>query len=564
MPHALSTLLIILMLVVGPACDRDSASRILHPPTEVGLLEDTAGHIDIAQAASPQTAPHYQIKRTNRMSLGFCRSALWVRISLDQAPAQGRWVLEVSAPWMDRVDFYLPKPDGGWQKRSTGLEQPAADNRLAVFALTAPADTPRTGYAYLRLQSVLSLNAGLRIWSEAGFEASTVTDTFLYGVLFGVMVAMVLINLLVLITTRDQAYLMYILYLLSIIAHQCCLQGQILFLPTWVWPLVPSISLVVSSLALFFGADFCRIFLNVRKNAPRAYYLLRGFQVASVCLLVLGLTGQIWWGTWLVHSLALVGPLIGIYAGFMALARGFRPARFYLVAWVVLLFGAMSWGAWSMGVNFLVPLPRSLITIAAALESVLLSLALADRIGVMQRERNVLAQRERRYRQLSTTDELTGLFNSRYFRSKLASEIVHAHELGHPLGLVLLDVDDLKRFNDTYGHTEGDRVLATLGKLLHSAVRPADSPCRYGGDEFAILLPGADSQASLNVCRRMNESLARCVFLPGDGAREVVTVSLGTTQLQPGDDAYSLLKRADRALYQAKDKGKNQTAELRG
>lgn len=551
-----SALLVFLLFICSAAPGAD------HPPTEVGFLKDTTGSMGIVQATSANTAPLYQIKHTNRMSLGFCRDPLWVRIPLDQAPAQGRWVLEVAAPWMDRVDLYLPDPQGGWQRQSTGLEQPLASNRQGVFALKAPADSPRSGYAYLRLQSVLSLNAGLRIWSEDAFEINNSTDTFLYGLLYGVMGAMVLINLLVLLTTRDRAYLMYVLYLLSIMAHQFCLQGQILFLPTWVWPLVPSISLVVSALALFFGAAFCRVFLNIKKNAPFADYFLRGFMAASLVLLVLGVAGEIWWGTWLVHSLALVGPLIGIYAGFMALARGFRPARFYLVAWVVLLFGAMSWGAWSMGGEFLVPLPRSLITIAAALESVLLSLALADRIGVIQRERNVLAQRERRYRQLSTTDELTGLFNSRYFRSKLASEIVHAHELGHPLGLVLLDVDDFKRYNDTYGHTEGDKVLETLGRLLRSAVRPADSPCRYGGDEFAILLPGADAEASREVCRRISEALARCVFLPGNGAREVVTASLGATQIKPGDDAYSLLKRADRALYQAKDMGKNQTVGL--
>jgi len=550
------------MLVVGPACDWDQDSRALHPPTEVGLLEDPAGRMDIAQAASPQTAVRYQTRRANRMSLGFSQSALWVRIPLDQAPAKGRWVLEVSAPWMDRVDFYLPGPDGGWHRQSTGLKQPSPANRQGVFSLTAPADTPRSGYTYLRLQSVLSLNAGLRMWPETGFEINTVTDTFLYGILYGVMGAMVLINLLVLLTTRDQAYLMYVLYLVSIMAHQFCLQGQVLFLPTALWHLVPAISLVVSSFALFFGAAFCRVFLNVKKNAPLGDQLLRGFQVASVGLLVLGLTGQIWWGTWLVHSLAMVGPVIGVYAGFSALARGFRPARFYLVAWIVLLFGTMSWGAWSMGVDFLVPLPRSLITIAAALESVLLSLALADRIGVMQRERHVLAQRERRYRQLSTTDELTGLFNSRYFWSKLASEIVHSHKLGQPLGLVLLDVDDFKRFNDTYGHTEGDKVLAELGRLLQSAVRPADSPCRYGGDEFAILLPGADDQASRDVCQRVRDALARCVFLPGDGAREVVNASLGAAQLQPGDDANSLVKRADQALYKAKASGKNQTVEF--
>ncbi|MCB2190991.1 MAG: sensor domain-containing diguanylate cyclase [Deltaproteobacteria bacterium] len=533
----------------------------MHPPTEVGFFRDSSGYMDITQAASAQNASLYQIRHANRMSFGFCRSPLWVRIPLSQAPSGGSWVLEITAPWMDYIDLYLPGPDGGWRKQSTGLQQPLADNRQGIFALKAPVDTPRTGYGYLRLQSVLSLNAGLRIWSNTAFEVNNSTNTFFYGLLFGVMGAMVLINLLVLATTHDQAYLMYILYLVSIMAHQFCLQGQVLFLPTSIWHLVPVISLVVASCTLFFGAGFCRVFLNVKKNARLADYLLRGYQAASVVLFILALTGQIWWGTWLVHSLAMVGPLIGIYAGFMALARGFRPARFYLVAWIVLLFGAMSWGAWSMGMNFLVPLPRELITIAAALESVLLSLALADRIGVIQREHSILAQRERRYRQLSTTDELSGLYNSRYFRSKLTSEIIHAHEMGHPLGLILLDVDDFKRFNDTYGHTEGDRVLSTLGKLMKSAVRPADSPCRYGGDEFAILLPGADNRASLDVCNRISEALARCVFLPGDGAREVVTVSLGIAQLQPGDDAHTLLRRADQALYQAKNQGKNQTVE---
>lgn len=559
---ARSSLWIILALMVCSSCAWSPNIPATHPPTKVWVLKDQSGDMDIAQAASEQTAPRYQLRHGNRMSLGFCRLALWARIPLNQTPAQGRWVFEVEAPWMDRIDLYLPRPGGGWLKQSTGLQQPLVENRQGVFALKAPADTPHTGYAYLRLQSVLSLNAGLCILPEAAFETSNAISTFLYGLLYGVMAAMVMVNLIILITTRDRAYLMYILYLLSIMVHQCCLQGQILFLPIRIWHLVPSISLVVSSLALFFGAAFCRVFLNVKKNAPLADYLLRGFMLATLVLLGLGLAEELWWGTWLVHSLALVGPLIGIYAGVMALSRGFRPARFYLAAWIVLLLGAMGWGAWSMGVNFLVPIPRSLFTFAAALESVLLSMALADRIGVMQRERNILAQRERRYRQLSTIDELTGLYNSRYFRSKLASEILHSHQLGQPLGLVLLDVDDFKRFNDTYGHTEGDRVLATLGKLLKSAVRPADSPCRYGGDEFAILLPGADSQASHTVCRRISESLARCVFLPGDGAREVVTASLGATQLQPGDDAHALLKRADQALYRAKNQGKNRIAGL--
>ena len=114
--------------------------------------------------------------------------------------------------------------------------------RQGVFALRAPADTSRTGHAYLRLQSRLSLNTELRIWTETAFEINNATDTFFYGLLYGIIGSLVLINLLILIITRDQAYLWYVVYLLGILLHQICLQGQILFLPNYVWHLVPLIS----------------------------------------------------------------------------------------------------------------------------------------------------------------------------------------------------------------------------------------------------------------------------------------------------------------------------------
>lgn len=521
--------------------------------------------MDVAQAASAQMASKYTIIDRNRVSLGFNRSSLWVRISLEQAPVLGPWVLDVAAPWMDRVDFFLPKPGGGWFKHSTGLKQPSSDNNWpGLFALEAPNDTPRTGYAYLRLQSVLSLNAGLCISSRKEFVEETVTETYLFGALYGVMGAMLLFNTVVLLATRDKVYLAYILYMVSIITHQLCLQGQVLFLPTELWHLVPAISLVASSFLFFFGAQFSLQFLNTKQNTPFIHRLLRTVQVLSAALLPLALTNHIWYGTWLIHSVALVAPLLAIAAGVKALALGFRPARFYLIAWIVLLFGSMAWGAWSMGLNLLVPLPRSLLSIAAAIESILLSIALADRIRTIQNERQVLVQRERRYRHLSLTDELTGLFNTRYFWNKLDSEIIRACQTGQPMGLVLMDVDDFKVFNDTYGHTEGDKVLALLGKQMQDAVRMDDSPCRYGGEEFALILPGAEGQAVLEVAERIRQSFAMHTFEPVPTVQVKVTVSLGTAQMMPNEDARALVNRADRALYEAKGRGKNQTVEAVG
>jgi diguanylate cyclase (GGDEF)-like protein len=559
MAHVWRILLITSLLLMPCACDWHQEAGPRHPPEEIGLLEDPGGLMSITQAASSGAAAQYKTIHGNRMSLGFNRSALWVRIPLAELPAAGPWVLEVAAPWMDKVDFYLPQAGGGWHRQSTGLKQPPAGGGLRGLALEIPAGTQRFGFSYLRLQSVLSLNAGFRLWSKSEFLDHIITKGYVFGVLYGVMVAMLLVNLIVLLTTRDRAYLLYVLYLASIIIHQICLQGQILFLPPRFWPLVPSLSLVITSIVFFFGAAFCRTFLNARRYAPLADRLLQACQIGALLLLGLALTGRLFWGTWLAHSLLLVGPLVAIVAGAKAFAQGFRPARAYLVAWIVLLLGGMAWGTWSMGWKFLIPLPPATLTFAAALECSLLSLALADRIDVMQRERLILAQRERRYRQMSITDELTGLFNARYFWSKLDSEIKHSHAMGQPLGLVLLDVDDFKSFNDRYGHTEGDKVLAALGKILSSAVRPADTPCRYGGEEFALVLPGAFGDTLSEVAERVRSSMARHQFEPGEGLAVQVTVSLGTAQLLPGDEASTLVKRADQALYKAKAQGKNRT-----
>ncbi|MCF8109799.1 MAG: sensor domain-containing diguanylate cyclase [Desulfohalobiaceae bacterium] len=528
------------------------------------MLDDPDGTLGIGQVASLEMDSKFTVKSCNRMSAGFSRSSLWVRLSLNRPRTAGPLVLEVAAPWMEAVTLYLPRRDGGWLEQSTGLKLKPSLRTKPGFVLPVPAQTPRDKPAYLRLKSELSLNAGLRLWTRSAFEAHTVKKAYVFGLLYGIMGAMLLVNLVIFLATRDRAYLYYILYLAGMIGHQMCLQGQILLLTHRYWTLVPQLSLGLAAAVFFFGAAFCRAFLHAKLYAPLSNRLLQGVQGAAAVLLLFSLAGFIWWGTWLAHILALVGPVIGIAAGIKALRMGFRPARIYLPAWMILLLGSMAWGAWSMGVQFFSLLPQTTLTFAAALESMLLSLALADRIRLLQLEQKQLARRERRYRHLSLTDEVTGLFNVRYFWSKLASEVRHAQDLEQDLCMIMLDIDDFKRINDSFGHTAGDAVLAELGQLLQDQVRPPDSPCRYGGEEFALILPGTETAGGYQVAERFRRTVAGHVFEIGDGRSEQVTVSLGVASLQPGDDARQLVNRADQALYAAKDAGKNITmAETR-
>lgn len=159
---------------------------------------------------------------------------------------------------------------------------------------------------------------------------------------------------------------------------------------------------------------------------------------------------------------------------------------------------------------------------------------------------------------LATRDELTGLLNRREFDRILQEERERALRFGHPLGLVMIDIDHFKRINDTHGHPVGDGVLQEVARRLLQQVRNVDRVARFGGEEFALILVQTDAAAALEVARRVGASIASQPVTASDGAILSVTVSLGVAAL-PGDAAtqQELVAAADRALYAAKQRGRN-------
>jgi len=164
---------------------------------------------------------------------------------------------------------------------------------------------------------------------------------------------------------------------------------------------------------------------------------------------------------------------------------------------------------------------------------------------------------------LSTRDPLTGVFNRRFMEETLLREVSQARRAKRPLGVIMLDIDHFKRFNDTFGHEVGDLLLKEVGKLLARETRGGDVVCRFGGEEFVLLLPGAsllDSGKKAEALRRSIEGLS---IQHGDRLLSV-TVSLGVTVWPDGgDDGETLLRSADQALYDAKESGRNLVAIAR-
>ncbi len=159
------------------------------------------------------------------------------------------------------------------------------------------------------------------------------------------------------------------------------------------------------------------------------------------------------------------------------------------------------------------------------------------------------------------TDNLTGLYNKRHFFDRLEHEM--AENRGkNPVALLFLDIDRFKSFNDTYGHVEGDVCLGALGRIIRQTIRDhGDAGFRYGGEEFTILLPGADAEQGARVADRIRQEFAKTIFQPEvDGVRRQVTrtVSIGGAVLEGEESAGAFVERADNAMYTAKRAGGNQ------
>jgi diguanylate cyclase (GGDEF)-like protein len=162
--------------------------------------------------------------------------------------------------------------------------------------------------------------------------------------------------------------------------------------------------------------------------------------------------------------------------------------------------------------------------------------------------------------QLACTDGLTGLYNHRQFKKTFIEEVARANRYSKPLSVILLDVDDFKKFNDTYGHPNGDIVLQEMATMLKELLRDCDSLFRYGGEEFVTLLPETPLDEAVKVAERIRifVETESPRFLTGITKTHGVTVSVGVAALPDhGVDTQALLQKVDDLMYQAKKDGKN-------
>jgi diguanylate cyclase (GGDEF)-like protein len=163
---------------------------------------------------------------------------------------------------------------------------------------------------------------------------------------------------------------------------------------------------------------------------------------------------------------------------------------------------------------------------------------------------------------LAITDGLTKLYNSRSFYTQLELEVDRFNRYKHPLALLLLDIDNFKEYNDTYGHLEGDKVLVRFSQIIKSCLRANDSAYRYGGEEFTVILPETNGDEAKTVAQRIRASLEAEKYKPVPGKVARITISIGVTQCYPKEELSTFIRRADKAMYLSKENGRNRVSVL--
>lgn len=519
---------------------------------------DSNFHKDFKEIHQDSKLP-FQKYKDFTFQFGKPNSNIWLRFRLPSVVNSSLYSLVFNYPFLNVMEVYIPISKSENSNQYLIYSRSARNNnydwlyRYPIFDL--PENYLTNEYTYVCIHSIYtSANFSVSINSNKFINRRTWIEMLILGIAAGTLFSMLLYNFSIFIFLKDYSYLFYFLYIISMLTFQV-MRSKIL---DSLGILLPEATVYWFGLfSLWFGILFGVSFLKTREFLPGIHNLFR------FCLFIVGITFLLFFfqkyaiATRMIYFNSIFATFLLVYSCVWRIRQKYSPAKYFLSAWIVLTLSTLMVAFTDFGIFLPSFFTHNILFWGASLESILLSMALANNLKTIREERDFHYLKEMEFSKLSITDELTGLLNKRGYFMYYENLINYSKNGNSSLSFLILDLDNFKRINDTYGHDIGDKILINLGKTLNSFIRHNDIACRFGGEEFVVLLPDCGLESALVIAERIRSNFESIRMNMGNGYCISSTVSIGITEFQEEDNEVSLFQRADSALYKAKSEGRN-------
>ncbi|WP_240315626.1 diguanylate cyclase [Sporosarcina sp. PTS2304] len=586
LPFFFLSIIIFFVLLYVPNSTSNSSthsSETIELGTHYNVFRDPTNAVTIHDIVSGEMDSSFVPSTEKYLSFWHTDDTIWLKLIADDVLTktdQNYWL-----EYDDKVEvmnMYVVREDGSFELTEGGLLN-VKEQQITYHSFLYEIENPSSvTEIYLQIEGQLPLTIFTTLYSTNGLIENVMSYKFYTGTFYGFLTALLVYNLFLYVSFKDRSYLYYSLYMFSFMLFQATMNSfdvELLghVLPGWFFTKTLAVS---CSLMVIFMILFGKEFLELKHRLPTADKILN-ISVIISCLSIVGVfVGLSQYVVDMFITMFSVIVLIFLwFTGLYSLIKGYKSARFYMLGWSILLGSVII-----QGLAMLEIIPLSLIifeeipSYSAMFEAVILSVALVDKVSIIikenrqtQEELNEMLELKvtERTKQLeniqvelehlANTDRLTQVPNRVRLDHVLEHEFTQVQTGSVPLSVIMIDLDYFKSVNDTFGHQVGDYVLVDAARLFTSTIRKKDTLGRWGGEEFLVICPSTPLEDALQLAERLRVQLEQHCFLTV-GQK---TASFGVASYVSSDSLNSMISRCDKALYKAKENGRNRVEYIK-
>jgi diguanylate cyclase len=569
----------------------NDAKKLLSSGTQVYFFEDTTKKLTFGDVLKPENQARFEKSDKDILNLGLPKNPFWIRIHIKNNTDE-KIYMQLGESGIFFIDFYknghLINQTGSLRDFSTRM----VNSNLFIFDLDIKKNE-NVSELYFRIDSNTHLRVPVFIGTLESIYSMNHYNDLLYAMSFGFILIMIAYHIFLLIMTRDKGYLYYVLTFTILLFSYTTIYGNYLYEFLNI-KFLNAHWLSINNIWFLWMYLYLDSVLRLKKNYPVLFRIIK-YQAFFQLILAVLMFIEPYWSSLICYGTANIFHIsVVVILSYLSL-KGNISARLILVGASSFLISIIIYIFYSFNI-----LPSNIITnniliFGNIVEILFSSLALSNKINSLRREkekaqeeaifqanenRRILSEQNtllenivkektsdllasyNKMEKIAITDSLTGLFNRRHFNSVAEMEFKNSIRGKKYFSLIMMDLDNFKKINDTYGHPVGDEVLIASAKVILSVIkRPGDVIARYGGEEFIVLLVSTNLAGTKKVAEDMRSEIEQIqVSIP-----EIkITASFGVYSSVPtiGESFEMYVKVADEGLYTAKQSGRNQVCGI--